>query len=188
VRIEGCASASPEGSENRVRAAIRRSRLLPLGLAAAALAGCASSAADSSVGAVSTLATAASNAVGSANDAVATLVGADSKTGPALQREQMEKQAGRAHFANPQLIAGRTGLQTTRTEFGARRDLLVSSPFVAARNQFRGQHAVPSSGPVLGPAVGDSATSLAILAAAGGGVPLPLWQPVLARLLPGFGY
>jgi len=41
---------------------------------------------------------------------------------------------------------------------------------------------------VLGPAVGDSASALAILAAAGGGVPLPLWQPVLAQLLPGFGY
>lgn len=171
-----------------MRVATRRSRLLPLALAAAALAGCAASATDTSVGTVSTLATAASNAVGSATDAVATLVGVDSKTGPALQREQMEQQAGRAHFANPQLIAGRTHLQTTRSEFGARRDLLVSSPFIAARNQFRGQHAMPSSGPVLGPAVGDSASALAILAAAGGGVPLPLAQPVLARLLPGFGY
>lgn len=171
-----------------MRVAIRRSRLLPLALAAAALAGCASTETATSAGTVSTLATAASNAVGSATDAVATLIGADAKTGPARQREQMEQQAGRAHFANPQLVSGRTHLQTTRTEFGARRDLLVSSPFVAARNQFRGQHALPSSGPVLGPAVGDSATSLAILAAAGGGVPLPLVQPVLARLLPGFGY
>jgi len=178
----------PEGSENRVRVAIRRSRLLTLGLAAAALAGCAATDTASSVGTIATLANAASNAVGSATDAVATLVGTDSKTGPALQREQMEQQAGRAHFANPQLVAGRTHLQTTRTEFGARRDLLVSSPFIQARDKFRGQHAMPSSGPVLGPAVGDSATSLAILAAAGGGVPLPLIQPVLARLLPGFGY
>jgi len=188
VRIEGCASASLEGSENRVFVAIRRSRLLPLGLAAVALAGCAATETASSAGTVSTLATATGNAVGSAADAVTNLVGLDSKTGPALQREQMEQQAGRAHFANPQLIAGKTKLQTTRSEFGSRRDKFVSSPFVEARNQFRGQHSMPSSGPVLGPAVGDSASALAILAAAGGGVPLPLWQPVLAQLLPGFGY
>src|SRR5262249_52039775 len=148
-------------SENRVRAVrslrwIRRSRLVPLGLAAA-LAGCASNRPSStSEGTASSLLNATTSAAASAADAVSSLVGIDTKTGPALQREQMEQQAGRAHFANSQLVAGKAKLQTTRTEFGSRRDQFVSSPFVAARNRFRGEHATPSSGPVLGPAVGDS--------------------------------
>ncbi len=163
-------------------ARIRWNRLLPLGLAAAALAGCAAT-----NDAATATAAAASAAATATVDAVTSLAGIDTKTGPALQREQMEQQAGRAHFANSQLVAAKAKLQTTRTEFGAQRDKFVSSPFVAARQKFRGEHATPNSGPVLGPAVGDSATALAILAAAGGGTPLPLAQPVLAALLPGFG-
>jgi len=101
----------------------------------------------------------------------------------------MEQQAGSAHFANPQLVAARGKMQTTRSEFGARRDKFVSSPFVGARDQFRGGGSTPTSGPIIGSAVGDTAASLALLAAAqSSGVPLPIAQPVLAQLLPGFGY
>jgi hypothetical protein len=151
--------------------------------AALVLAGCSTTndAASATVQAATTLAT-------SATDAVASAIGLDSKTGPALQRSQMEQQAGTAKFKNSQLVAGRVQLQTTRTEFGSLRDKLVSSPFVAARAQFRGEHATPGSGPVLGPAVGDSAAALAILAAAQAGVPVTASNPILARLLPGFGY
>jgi hypothetical protein len=138
-------------------------------------------AATATVNAATAVATTTTNAVES-------MVGIETKTGPALARAQMEQQAGRAHFANSQLISGKSNLQMTRTAFGAQRDKFVSSPFVQSRQQFRGEHATPNSGPVLGPAVGDSASALAILAAANAGIPLPVAQPVLAQLLPGFGY
>jgi hypothetical protein len=170
-------------SDRRSRRRVCALHGLTAGFAALALAGCSttSDAASATVQAATTLAT-------SATDAVTSMVGLDSKTGPALQRSQMEQQAGTAKFKNTQFVAGRTQLQTTRSEFGSRRDQLVSSPFIAARDKFRGQHATPSSGPVLGPAVGDSAAALAILAAAQAGVPVAASNPILARLLPGFGY
>jgi hypothetical protein len=150
-----------------------------LALAAAALTGC------HTAGAAATATAAAIQATGSA---ISSLGSSSPQQGPAVQRQQMEQQAGTAHFANPQFIAGHEHLQATHTPFEERRAKFVSSAFVASRQQFRGGKAVPSGGPVLGSAIGDSAASLAALAAASAGVPLPMMQPLLAQLLPGFGY
>jgi len=167
------------------------SRLAPLLLGAASLDACATAntAPTTATAKIATAANAVGAAVQATGAAVTSLIYVPPREGPDALRTKMETLAGPAHFANPQLVAGRGMMQTTRSEFGKRRDLLVSSPFVAARAQFRSGKGAPHSGPVLGSGAGDSATTLALLAAAAqSGVPYPLVQPVLAQLLPGFGY
>jgi hypothetical protein len=149
---------------------------------AAALSGC------STANQAANAASATSAAIQATGNAISSLVSPPPTQGAVAQRAQMEKQAGPAHFANPQFIAGHEHLKATHTPFEERRSKFVSSTFVASREQFRGGKALPNQGPVLGAAVGDSAASLAALAAAPAGVPLPMMQPFLAQLLPGFGY
>ena len=154
----------------------------PLALAAAALSGC--STANQAVD----TAGATSAAIQATGNAISSLISPPPTQGAVALRAQMETQAGPAHFANQQFIAGHEHLKATHTPFEEHRAKFVSSTFVASRDQFRGGKSLPNQGPVLGAAVGNSAASLAALAAAPAGVPLPMVQPFLAQLLPGFGY
>jgi len=133
-------------------------------------------------------ATATATAVQATGAAVSAAVMPEPTQGAALLRTQMEERAGPAHFRNSQLVTGKEGLQATHTPFEASKAKFVSSVFVSSREKFRGGKSLPAQGPVLGAAVGDSAATLAALAAAQAGVPLPLAQPFLAHLLPGWGY
>lgn len=162
------------------------SSLGTLAIATAALCGCTTPAQEVNTAAAAVDATA--TALSAATAAVTAAVMPQPTQGPALLRTQMEQRAGPAHFKNPQFVEGHDKLRATHTPFEENRAKFVSSVFVSSREKFRGGKTMPTSGPVLGPAVGDSAASLAALAAAQAGIPLPVVQPLLAQLLPGFGY
>jgi hypothetical protein len=110
--------------------------------------------------------------------------------GPDAQRAKMEEAAGPGRFRNEALTDARGEMVAEREAFQEKRAGFVSSEFAASRNRFRGGRAVPTTGPVVGPAVQDPDLVRALLAAAalGRGGPLTLPQPVLARLLPAFNY
>lgn len=162
-----------------MRPRLRVSSIAALLAAGAWLSGCATTenAASATV--------AAAQATGAA---VAAAVTPAPTKGPALLRSQMEQSAGPAHFRNQQFVYGHEELRATHTPFEQNKTKFVSSVFVSSRDSFRGGKAQPAPGPVLGAAVGDAAASLAALAAAQYGVPSPVVQPLLAKLLPGFGY
>lgn len=145
----------------------------------AALSGCATT---------ENAAAATTAAVQATGAAVAAAVTPAPTKGPALLRSQMEQNAGPAHFRNQQFVFGHDELRATHTPFEQNKNKFVSSVFVSSRDSFHGGKSQPAPGPVLGAAVGDTAAALAALAAAQTGVPAPLVQPLLARLLPGFGY
>jgi hypothetical protein len=156
-------------------------------VAVAALSGCATPATQEAGTAVAAVQS-TQNLLSAAGDAVTTAVMPQPTKGPALLRTQMEQQAGPSHFKNEQFVYGHDKLRATHTPFEEHRAKFVSSVFVSSREKFRGGKTQPTPGPVIGPAVGDSAATLAALAAAQAGIPLPLAQPLLAQLLPGFGY
>ncbi len=113
---------------------------------------------------------------------------------PAAQRERMQEQAGVAHFRQEELGAGREEMARHRAEFAEQREGFVSSDFTRNRERLRTGRFRPAAGPVIGPSLrqtlADPDLARALLAgvAASQGVSTTQVQPILAQLLPGFGF
>ncbi len=167
-------------------------RLLLVG-GAAALGGCASPSENVPDRANAT-SQASQSALDQSIDTVAGWLPFNHDASPAAQRERMLEQAGTEHFRHDELAAGRNEMARHREEFQEQREGFVSTDFTRNRERMRTGRFRPASGPVIGPALratlADPAAARALLAgvAATQGLPVGEVQPILAQLLPGFGF
>lgn len=118
----------------------------------------------------------------------------DHDASPAAQRRRMQEQAGVAHFRHEELGAGRDEMARHRAEFQEQKSGFVSADFTRNRERMRTGRVRPAAGPVIGASLRqtladpDAARALLAGVAASQGVPVVQVQPILAQLLPGFGF
>lgn len=160
-----------------------------------ALGGCASSSGSGGAAAAAGATSLATRSpIDEAIDQIVSILPFTEEASPAAQRERMVEAAGTEQFRHEELAAGRVEMARHRATFEEQRSGFVSTQFAESRDRFRTGRSRPVAGPVLGTSITetlkDPAAAQAILAgvAASKGVAVAGVQPILAQLLPGFGF